>query len=269
MSARRVRAGKLAFRGRRRVTGARTPPHRQYGAGGDWRAPAPHPPRTARPGRGTHRKTYSVGKTNRRDRTTLTKHMNISLIEKSRQACSSDAVPTSGVGSAINQPRWSCCDTTRHSEVRRRRVRCAEPRAATILIIAAVASARPSDEWEPEGHSHTEHTKPYHVTVVKKIGVPIPHPVAVSVPQYVKIPIPQPYPVHVTVEQPIHVPVYKVVPQVVEKPVPYTVEKPVPYEVEKPYPVEVEKKVEVPIPKPYPVHVPVYKHIYHHKGGKH
>lgn len=83
-------------------------------------------------------------------------------------------------------------------------------RAATILIIAAVASARPSDEWEPEGHSHTEHTKPYHVTVVKKIGVPIPHPVAVSVPQYVKIPIPQPYPVHVTVEQPIHVPVYKV-----------------------------------------------------------
>ncbi|KAG6441989.1 hypothetical protein O3G_MSEX002105 [Manduca sexta] len=123
-----------------------------------------------------------------------------------------------------------------------------------VLLLAAVATARPS-EWEPEGHSHTEHTKPYHVTVVKKIGVPIPHPVAVSVPQYVKVPIPHPYPVHVTV-----------VPQIVEKPVPYPVEKPVPYEVEKPYPVEVEKKVEVPIPKPYPVHVPVYKHVYHHSG---
>ncbi|CAH2094831.1 unnamed protein product [Euphydryas editha] len=142
-------------------------------------------------------------------------------------------------------------------------------RTAAILLLVASVSARPSEHWEPEGHSHSEHTRPYDVTVVKKIGVPIPHPVAVSVPQYVKIPIPHPYPVHVTVEQPIHVPVYKVVPQVVEKPVPYTVEKPVPYEVEKPYPVEVEKKVEVPIPKPYPVHVPVYKHIYHHKGGKH
>lgn len=82
--------------------------------------------------------------------------------------------------------------------------------AAALLLLAAATTARPSEEWEPEGHSHSEHTKPYHVTVIKKIGVPIPHPVAVSVPQYVKIPIPQPYPVHVTVEQPIHVPVYKV-----------------------------------------------------------
>ncbi|XP_026332922.1 uncharacterized protein LOC113239957 [Hyposmocoma kahamanoa] len=83
-------------------------------------------------------------------------------------------------------------------------------KTAAVLLLAAFAAARPSDEWEPEGQSHSEHSKPYHYTVVKKIGVPIPHPVAVSVPQYVKVPIPQPYPVHVTVEQPIHVPVYKV-----------------------------------------------------------
>lgn len=84
-------------------------------------------------------------------------------------------------------------------------------KSSVILLLVGSAFAYPyPDEWEPEGHSHTEHTKPYHVTVVKKIGVPVPHPVAVSVPQYVKIPIPQPYPVHVTVEQPIHVPVYKV-----------------------------------------------------------
>lgn len=83
-------------------------------------------------------------------------------------------------------------------------------KTAAILLLAAAATARPSDHWEPESQSHSEHSKPYHVTVIKKIGVPIPHPVAISVPQYVKIPIPQPYPVHVTVEQPIHVPVYKV-----------------------------------------------------------
>lgn len=82
-------------------------------------------------------------------------------------------------------------------------------RATTLLMLAGLAAASPSG-WEPEGHSHTEHTKPYHVTVVKQVGVPIPHPVAVSVPQYIKVPIPHPYPVHVVVEQPIHVPVYKV-----------------------------------------------------------
>lgn len=90
-------------------------------------------------------------------------------------------------------------------------------KTTVVLLLVALASARPSEEWEPEGHTHTEHTKPYHVTVVKKIGVPIPHPVAVSVPQYVKVPIPQPYPVHVTVEQPIHVPVYKVSSQYIYK----------------------------------------------------
>lgn len=68
MSARRVRAGKLAFRRRRRGTGAGTPPRRQHGAGGDWRAAAPRCHLAARRGRRgrSPRKTRAVGKTNRR-----------------------------------------------------------------------------------------------------------------------------------------------------------------------------------------------------------
>ncbi|XP_057671125.1 mantle protein-like isoform X1 [Diorhabda carinulata] len=107
-----------------------------------------------------------------------------------------------------------------------------------------------------------EHTKPVHIPVIKKTGVPHPHPVGVPVPQVVKVGVPQPYPVHVNVPQPVAVPIYKLVPQEIEKKVPIHVNKLVPVYIKKPYPVVLEKHYPVYIDKPYPVHVPVYKHVY-------
>lgn len=107
-----------------------------------------------------------------------------------------------------------------------------------------------------------EKTEPYHIDVVKKIGIPQPHPVGVPVPQVVKVGVPQPYAVPVAVPQPVAVPIYKLVPQEIEKKIPIKVEKLVPVYIKKPYQVILEKHYPVFIDKPYPVHVPVYKHVY-------
>lgn len=111
--------------------------------------------------------------------------------------------------------------------------------------------------------THTiEKTEPYHIDVVKKTGVPVPHPVGIPVPQVVKVGVPQPYPIQVAVPQPVAVPIYKLVPQEIEKKVPIKVEKLVPVIIKKPYQVILEKHYPVYINKPYPVHVPIYKHVY-------
>lgn len=148
---------------------------------------------------------------------------------------------------------------------------------STLIVILALSSTQASfadhdigsnfhasyeDQHIHHGPTTIEKTEPYHVEVVKKIGVPQPHPVGVPVPQVVKIGVPQPYAVQVAVPQPVAVPIYKLVPQEIEKKVPIKVEKLVPVYIKKPYQVTLEKHYPVYIDKPYPVHVPVYKHVY-------
>lgn len=96
-----------------------------------------------------------------------------------------------------------------------------------------------------------------HVTITKKIAVPVPQPYPVHIVKKIPVPVPHPVPVPVDKPYPVHVP--RPYPVPVEKPVPYTVIKPVPVPVK--VPIRVPVAVPVPISVPHPVPVAIHKPV--------
>ncbi|XP_016837217.1 zinc finger protein 512B-like [Nasonia vitripennis] len=112
---------------------------------------------------------------------------------------------------------------------------------------------------------HIEITKPIAIPVIKNIGIPLAQPIGIPVAHVTAVGVPQPYPIHVPIAHPVAIPVIKTVATIIAKKVPYPIEKVIPVPVEKPIPIHIEKHIPVPVEKPYPVHVPVYKHVFHHR----
>lgn len=140
------------------------------------------------------------------------------------------------------------------------------------------------DLHSAEPHYHLGHTVQRHVTVLHRIGVPVPRPyqvqverrvpvqvcaqsslvcrefchnIHIQVPTPVDVPVDRPYPVHVNV--PYEVKVYKDVPVQVDQPIPVPVSVPVhinipePVKVEVPVPVPFHIVKKIPVPVPHPI----------------
>ncbi|CAH1103915.1 unnamed protein product [Psylliodes chrysocephalus] len=105
-----------------------------------------------------------------------------------------------------------------------------------------------------------------HVTVTKKIGIPVPQPYPVTVERKIPYPVYQAVPVPVDRPYAVHVP--KPYPVAVEKRIPVPVIKHVPYAVKVPVKVPYAVPYKVAVPQPYPVHitkhvpVPVHTPVY-------